>query len=73
MTNQKLSAPAKNLCGRVALERTRPALWQETARLRAQALDKLAQGQSTAMVEAWLTALCGDALQAQSRGRGIRS
>lgn len=65
----KLSAAAKSLIGRVALERGRPTLWAESSKLRGQANDMLATGQSDGAVTAWLQALLGDALQAQAKGK----
>lgn len=65
--NNKLSAPVKSLCNKIALERTRPATWQTAARLRSEAQDKLTAGRSAGEVEAWLQALLGDALVAQAR------
>lgn len=69
MTTPKLSATTKAQIGRLALERTRPALWQETAQMRALALDKLTAGQSEGSVTAWLQALLGEALQAHAKGK----
>ena len=65
--NIKLSAPVKSLCNKIALERTRPAQWNEAAQLRRKANDMLGSGQSDDAVIAWLQALLGDALQAQAR------
>lgn len=62
-----LSAPVKSLCNKVALERTRPAQWNEANQLRRQAIDMLGSGQSDGAVIAWLQALLGDALQAHAR------
>ena len=65
--NNKLSAPVKSLCNKIALERVRPAQWNEAAQLRRKANDMLGSGQSDGAVLATLQALLGDALQAQAR------
>lgn len=62
-----LPASIKSLCGKVALERTRRAQWDEGAQLRRKANDMLTSGQSDNAVQAWLQALLGDALVAQAR------
>ena len=65
--NNKLSAPVKSLCSKIALERTRPAQWNEASQLRRLAINMLDSGHSDGAVIAWLQALLGDALQAHAR------
>lgn len=50
----RLDAELKNLCGRVALEITRPIQWQTAAQLRKEAIAQLAAGTAREAVTAWL-------------------
>ena len=67
----KLPPPVRSLCSKIALERTRPAQWNEATQLRRKAIDMLGSGQSDGAVIAWLQALLGDALQAHARPWGV--
>ena len=61
----QLPAQLKHLCGKIALERSRPIAWQEAASLRAQ-VQRLKQGQHITTVEKWLKEELSKALVAQA-------
>ena len=59
MTTLKIKEPRltptlRSLCGRLANERCKAAVWAESARLRQFARARLAEGESEVQVVAWL-------------------
>jgi hypothetical protein len=67
MTTPRLDPEIKNLCGRVALERTRHLQWATAAELRRNAQQRLAGGMTEVKVLDWLGSMLGDALAAQAK------
>jgi len=63
-----LSADLKALCGRVANERGKVAIWAEGRRLRDFARQRMAEGASSVEVTAWLAQQLTEAQQAQRKG-----
>lgn len=52
--HHKLSDHVRQLCNKVALERSRPEVWKAAARLRQEASARLVAGQTLDQVAAWL-------------------
>ena len=59
--------PLKSLCARVALERTRGAVWDAAKVLRVKSREMLDAGRSEVDVEAWLHGELAAAVASQSR------
>lgn len=67
MKAPRLDAEIKNLCGRVALERTRPLQWQAADQLRKDAQGQLAAGAARADLVQWLQAEHAAAMRGQCK------
>ena len=67
MKAPRLDAEIKNLCGRVALERTRPLQWQTAQQLRKDAQGRLAAGTARADLVAWLQTQHDEAVRGQRK------